>query len=140
MSLITYIIVGLLAWWGFVDLCLKFLPINAPPFNYWRNKKPKMMFRFHRGSLADSIETAMPCNTKKDLIEICSRGFLPVEGLYRGYKIKFYGWDSRVNQHLYMVTVNYACNDQTINGGYCVIGFLYNVDNWVKREAMRHEH
>lgn len=81
----------------------------------------RLMYRDHRTSLSDSLETAKEFSSIKEIIEYLSSQFA---GFYSklSIKIEYYGYDDRVRQDLFMVRAD----------GHGVFGFLYYEDNSIQ--------
>ena len=68
-------------------------------------------FRFHRGSLDDSLETVIAVNSKQELLDILNKSYA---NWYDGkiiYKlnnlhIEPYGYDERIKWHTFIVTLD----------------------------------
>lgn len=80
-----------------------------------------MKFRFHQGSLKDSLTTEVEVNSKAELISIIGNwaidNFL-VYGPTYGLTVNYYAYDPRVDRNLYLVKIMSQ-----------VAGFLYNNNN-----------
>lgn len=65
-------------------------------------------FREHRGSLADSMATALPCRSRQELVAICKdllRPFGFVLSNVEKLKVERYVYDDRIGWDTHIVTI-----------------------------------
>lgn len=62
-------------------------------------------FRFHRGTLADSLATTVEVKDRAALVEYIRANFLPYElsGDTPELKVRYYAFDKRIDEHTYIV-------------------------------------
>jgi len=64
-----------------------------------------MKFRFHKGSLEDSIKTVIDVNSLEELEDIISKEYdIPLSGWFE-FRFEYAGYDNRIDWETYYVIV-----------------------------------
>lgn len=75
-----------------------------------------MKFRFHRGSLSESLKTQFEFKDKEDLINKINTEFPELKLNNSNFKCSYYEYDSRIVEEVYVIQIE-------SNKGKFVIGF-----------------
>lgn len=83
-----------------------------------------MKFRYHKGSLLDSLDTTFEVESLEELYNVLLKSLLGFGFSFsrKDMSIKYYGYDSRINAHNYLICIN----------KFGVIGFIYDTEQTVR--------